>query len=1294
MAKENGPKEVKDPKEVEDQKEVKDPKEVEETKEETKTPKEKKPRKWWKTLLIVIGAIVGFIVVLIVALQIILSPAVLTKAVNDIAEDYVDGEVIFGRAGVSMIRHFPNLSVRIDSVTITYPTERFAEYELNTPLMKKGRGEVRDTLAAFDRFTLSINLIPLIGGNISLRMIDLDKPRIYAKSYAEGVANWNIFKTGEAQEFVEEIIGEIEAEAETMEEAEKGSISENTDEEAESPAITQAEEEGNAEETAETEEAAETEEGGEAENAQEAEGGSMPSITIGRIKLSNKPVIVFCSVPDDLYATVGFRNMQFRGKLTTANFYSNKLGFKLDSLYIFGRFQDDSLAFGLQKLQLKQVNGVINLDLNASARIATGSTGRMSLPISVKSEFTLPKDTVPTISINSLVANFAGVPFKAKAEVKYFKDRLLVDADMAIDKCKVKDVIDNFGKNFWPEITNFHTDAVITLKASAHGPYYFDNSAIPEVTLSLDIPDTPIVNRKMKLDSHIGLAVWAKGGRSSTLDVGIDDLHFMGNTIQLDFKGGVTDLLGKDPDFNMDTKLSIALDSLAKGIESQLGYKVDGSFVAAAKGGIKMSQMNLYNFASADMWAFARVNNFYVADKGGNLDFHLDSLSILAGTQENERDSTIELGTRLMSIAMKLDSLAFRYKDSLTLNAGDLRISAWNDAALLNNNEEEEDTFHPLSGTVKIGSLYMTDNGALTLNLLGSENKFTVKPSPKDKEIPVLNLSTSNESFRGKLNHNRVAFGDLDLSITAQRTGAKRTKAAKAFVDSLARKYSDVPRGELLAYAREKAVNIPDWLAEDDFKDSNLDFKLDETIAKYYKEWDFEGSLNLDRAILITPALPLRNTLTKVGMTVNNDSFTLKNMTIKSGKSDFSAKGLISGLRQGLLNNGTISVNVSTHSDELNINEMLTAYTLGQKITAKLDSLSGAADALSDDDYMDMVAIDTISGTQAPKTPLLVIPANLNAKVTLDASKVAYSIMDMTSLHSDITMKERCLQIINTGANSNVGDLSLEAFYSTRSKEDISAGFNINFKDITAEKIVEMIPAVDSIMPMLTSFRGNLNCLLAATADIDTLMNIQLPSLEGVLRIQGKDLALVDSEDLYKIAKILLKDPYNIQIDDMSVEALLKDNTLEIFPFLLSVGGRYKLALSGVQNLDQSFKYHVSVIKSPLVIRFGVNITGDDFSKMKIKIGKAAYKDENVQVFSTVIDETQLSLSDAIRNVFNKGVDAALRQAKDFSAIEGLRQSTNYVNPAESDIEDLDEDEAKMVETMEEEAESEEAASL
>ena len=51
-------------------------------------------------------------------------------------------------------------------------------------------------------------------------------------------------------------------------------------------------------------------------------------------------------------------------------------------------------------------------------------------------------------------------------------------------------------------------------------------------------------------------------------------------------------------------------------------------------------------------------------------------------------------------------------------------------------------------------------------------------------------------------------------------------------------------------------------------------------------------------------------------------------------------------------------------------------------------------------------------------------------------------------------MKERCVQITETEAVSNMGDISFEGFYATRSKKDIKAGFSFNFKDITAEKVI------------------------------------------------------------------------------------------------------------------------------------------------------------------------------------------------------------------------------------------------
>ena len=133
--------------------------------------------------------------------------------------------------------------------------------------------------------------------------------------------------------------------------------------------------------------------------------------------------------------------------------------------------------------------------------------------------------------------------------------------------------------------------------------------------------------------------------------------------------------------------------------------------------------------------------------------------------------------------------------------------------------------------------------------------------------------------------------------------------------------------------------------------------------------------------------------------------------------------------------------------------------------------------------------------------------------------------------------------------------------------------------DITAEKVIELLPAVDTIMPMLKSFKGLLNCELAATASLDTNMNVITPSINGVVRIGGKDLSISDNELFRTLAKkLMFKNKKEGHVQQMTVEGVIKDNVLEVFPFVLDMD-RYTLAMSGIQNLDMSFKYHVSVLK-------------------------------------------------------------------------------------------------------------------
>ena len=157
----------------------------------------------------------------------------------------------------------------------------------------------------------------------------------------------------------------------------------------------------------------------------------------------------------------------------------------------------------------------------------------------------------------------------------------------------------------------------------------------------------------------------------------------------------------------------------------------------------------------------------------------------------------------------------------------------------------------------------------------------------------------------------------------------------------------------------------------------------------------------------------------------------------------------------------------------------------------------------------------------------------------------------------------------------------------------------------------------------------------------------------------------------------------------MSVEGIISDSTVEIFPFIMKMD-RYTMALSGIQNLDMSFRYHISLIRSPFLFKLGVDVTGDDFENWKFKIGKPKYKNADIPVFSSVIDETKINLVKSIKDIFRKGVDAAVKD-NSLESVNEFRRRMKYVRAVDQKLEDLSEEEKKQFEAEEAAAETEEA---
>lgn len=191
-------------------------------------------------------------------------------------------------------------------------------------------------------------------------------------------------------------------------------------------------------------------------------------------------------------------------------------------------------------------------------------------------------------------------------------------------------------------------------------------------------------------------------------------------------------------------------------------------------------------------------------------------------------------------------------------------------------------------------------------------------------------------------------------------------------------------------------------------------------------------------------------------------------------------------------------------------------------------------------------------------------------------------------------------------------------------------------------KLVDFIPSLDTIVPMLRSFKGMVDFDAAAEAVLDSNLNVKIPTLRAAMHIKGDSLVLMDGETFAEISKTLMfKNKKRNVFDSISVNLTVKDGNVTVYPFLLQID-RYKAAVGGTQGLDMNFNYHISVLKSPLPFKAGVNITGN-LDKMKIRIGKAKYKDAVTPVAIRKVDSTRVNMGQEIIHSFERVMNRAYR---------------------------------------------------
>lgn len=377
--------------------------------------------------------------------------------------------------------------------------------------------------------------------------------------------------------------------------------------------------------------------------------------------------------------------------------------------------------------------------------------------------------------------------------------------------------------------------------------------------------------------------------------------------------------------------------------------------------------------------------------------------------------------------------------------------------------------------------------------------------------------------------------------------------------------------------------------------------------------WMPKGIVGFNRLRFRTPEFGLPIRMSKTAVTVDGPKITLKNASVRIGRSNMTATGDMMGVYRAMTKGEKLTAHLSLTSDLIDCNQLINSLSFPEDTT------------------------EVLTDSVPSEMKLFVIPRNIDFELQTDLKKVIFEKMLFENVHGAVDIKNQAIHLEDLSMRALDADMKAVMVYKAGSPRGGYAGFDFKIRNINIAKLVDFVPALDTIVPMLRSFKGQVMFDVAADARLDSAMNVRIPTLRSAIHIKGDSLVLMDGETFAEISKMLMfKNKKENVFDSISVNVTVHDGNVTVYPFLVEID-RYKAAVGGEQGLDMNFNYHISILKSPLPFKAGVNISGN-LDKMKFRIGKAKYKDAVTPAAVHRVDSTRMNMGNEIVNRFRRVV--------------------------------------------------------
>lgn len=844
------------------------------------------------------------------------------------------------------------------------------------------------------------------------------------------------------------------------------------------------------------------------------------------------------------------------------------------------------------------------------------------------------------IALDNFIIKLDRFTFGVDAEMDFAENLRIHSFRLTAEDINLGELIGRVPDKWRGELDRLSTDIEVDLTASLTSPYVPAVDSIPSATIEMKASGTLDYDRLKLQDIDADIKADINGDEPDKSTLTLRRLRVIGRAVGFELDGEVT-MPFSDPNIKGNFRGGINFNALPRRLCERLGVEMTGLLTGDARFNFNLSHLTQRDFHRVRIDGDMRLKRFTAQMLDSSMNLYATGARLRFGTS-----STVKLATNsadsLLTVGFTADTLAAGFNDGVVIGASAVQLGL---AAKNVPSSFDTTQINPIGARLTAGRVMLrsvTDTMIVRMSeVLASAS---IRRYKGNRHVPQMHMRLEANRLRFTNPFNRASLRgsrfDIDMHLREADTLAARRRAARR--DSLRAMYPGLSDDSIRSVMRASIRNRreSDSLAVVDGK--AFDFDVDRSFVRLLRRLDVHGSLCVDTGRLMTKFFPLRTRISSVGMRFTTDSIAIDSARVRLGESGMNISGNISNISRAVASlRQPMRAKFDIDADTININQIAEAVFAGSDFAANVASRQKLTDGESDNDIEASLAQQTDTSTKVA----VIIPSNLDAELSLHAGNVLYSDIWFQRIDGRIAVHDGALHLDRLGGYTPIGSMSLTALYQAPDYENLRFAAGAVIRRLQLKRFLNLMPDIDSLMPILRDINGIVTAELAMTTDLDSLLDIKFHTLDAFMRLSGDSLQLVDEHTFRTMAKWLrFKHRDHPVIDHMTAEIMVRDSRLDLFPFVFDFD-RYRIGVSGHNDMGLNLDYHIAVLKSPLPFKFGINIKGRP-GHLRFSLGKAHFNENRVAEQRQLTDTVRVNLLDEISRAFRYGVSSGKQNAR------------------------------------------------